>query len=169
MFKRFIDDGFGVIKSNKKQFSMWVAEFNNLRENIFIDKWKFGNHVAFMDLYIFKGINFHINGKLSIKVYQKPENRYMYIPFKSAHPRHTIKNYILGELKRYVRINMDELNFLKIRNSFFLRMRNRGFNKHKLSLWFSEIKYFSRAKYLGANPGNICFSREREKPGPKPS
>ena len=157
MFKRFIDDGFGIIKSNKKQFSMWVAEFNNLRENIFIDKWQFGNHVAFMDLYIFKGINFHINGKLSIKIYQKPENRYMYIPFKSAHPRHTIKNYILGELKRYVRINTDELNFLKIRNSFFLRMRNRGFNKHKLSLWFSEIKYSSRAKYLGANPGNICY------------
>ena len=140
MFKRFIDDGFGVIKSNKKQFSMWVTEFNNLRENIFIDKWKFGNHVAFMDLYIFKGIDFHFKGKLSIKVYQKPENRYMYIPFKSAHPRHTIKNYILGELKRYVRINTDELNFLKIRNNFFLRMRNRGFNKHKLSLWFSEIK-----------------------------
>ena len=38
MFKRFIDDGFGVIKSNKKHFSMWVTEFNNLRENIFIDK-----------------------------------------------------------------------------------------------------------------------------------
>ena len=36
-------------------------------------------------------------------------------------------------------------------------MRNRGFNKHKLSLWFSEIKYSSRAKYLGANPGNICY------------
>ena len=36
-------------------------------------------------------------------------------------------------------------------------MRNRGFNKHKLSLWFLEIKYSSRAKYLGANPGNICY------------
>ena len=36
-------------------------------------------------------------------------------------------------------------------------MRNRGFSKHKLSLWFSEIKYSSRAKYLGANPGNICY------------
>ena len=120
MFKRFIDDGFGVIKSNKKQFSMWVAEFNNLRENIFIDKWSSANHVAFMNLYIFKGKEFHINGKLSIKVYQKPENKYMYIPFKSARPRHTVKNFILGELKRYVRINMDELNFLKIRNIFFL-------------------------------------------------
>ena len=44
----------------------------------------------------------------------------IYIPFKNAHPRHTIKNYILGELKRCVRINTDELNFLKIRNSFSL-------------------------------------------------
>ena len=50
--KSFIDDGFGVIKSNKKDFSKWVFEFNNLRENIFIDKWHFGNKVAFMDLYI---------------------------------------------------------------------------------------------------------------------
>ena len=81
----------------------------------------------------------------------------MYIPFLSAHSRHTIKNYILGELKRFVRINMDELNFLKISNSFFLRMRNRGFNKRKLSLWFSEVKYSLRAKYLGTNPGNIYY------------
>jgi len=57
----------------------WVDKFNNLRKNIFIDKWSFGNHVAFMDLYIFKRINFHIDGKLSIKVYQKPENRHIYI------------------------------------------------------------------------------------------
>ena len=143
IYKRFIDDGFGVIKSNKKDFSKWVYEFNNLRENIFIDKWHFGNKVAFMDLYIFKGNNFFNTGKLSIKVYQKPENRYMYIPYKSAHPRHTIKNYVTGELKRYVRINTEELNFLKIKNSFFLRMRNRGFSKNKLSHWFSEVPQLS--------------------------
>ena len=84
-------------KATKKEISKWVFEFNY--ENIFIDKWHFGNKVAFMDLYIFKGNNFFITGKLSIKVYQKPENRYMYIPYKSAHPRHTIKNYVIGELR----------------------------------------------------------------------
>ena len=117
-FKRFIDDGFGIIKGNRKDVQKWVDEFNNLRENIFIDKIEFGNHVAYMDLYIFKGDKFYEIGILSIKVYQKPENRYMYIPYKSAHPRHTIKNYVLGELKRYVRINTEELNFLKIKKKF---------------------------------------------------
>ena len=34
VFKRFIDDGFGVIKSNKKEFLRWVNEFNCLRKNI---------------------------------------------------------------------------------------------------------------------------------------
>ena len=122
MFKRFIDDGFGIMRGNKKDVRTWINEFNQLRENIFIDKWTFGNSVAYMDLYIFKGNNFLHTGMLSIKVYQKPENRYMYIPYKSAHPRHTIKNYVLGELKRYVRINTEELNYQKIKNNFFLRM-----------------------------------------------
>ena len=53
-----------------------------------------------MNLLIFKGKDFYKNGKLRIKVYQKPENRQMYIPYKSAHPRHTIKDYLVGELAR---------------------------------------------------------------------
>ena len=35
MFKRFIDDGFGVIKCNKKQISRWVEDFNNLQKKCF--------------------------------------------------------------------------------------------------------------------------------------
>ena len=157
MFKRFIDDGFGIIRGNKKDVRTWINEFNQLRENIFIDKWTFGNRVAYMDLYIFKGNNFLHNGMLSIKVYQKPENRYMYIPYKSAHPRHTIKNYVLGELKRYVRINTEELNYQKIKNNFFLRMRNRGFHKNVLAKWFSQVKYSNRAKFLDGNPDDTCY------------
>ena len=99
MFKRFIDDGFGIIRGNKKDVGTQINEFNQLRENIFIDKWTFGNYVAYMDLYIFKGNNFFVTGILSIKVYQKPENRYMYIPYKSAHPRHTIKKLCLRRIK----------------------------------------------------------------------
>ena len=108
-----------------------------------------------MDLYIFKGNKFYETGKLSIKVYQKPENRYMYIPYKSAHPRHTIKNYVLRELKWYVRINTEELNFLKIKNIFFLRMRNRGLRKNLLAQWFPQVKYSNRTKFLDGNPEDI--------------
>ena len=36
-------------------------------------------------------------------------------------------------------------------------MRNRGFKKNKLSHWFSEVKFSSRAKFLGDNLENKCY------------
>ena len=60
---------FWVIKSNKKEFSEWVFEFNSLHEHIFIDKWHFGNKAALINLYILKSDNFFIPGKLCLKVY----------------------------------------------------------------------------------------------------
>ena len=53
----------------------------------------------------------------------------MYIPYKSVHPRHTIKNYVIGELKRCVRINTEELNFLKIKILFSLKCVIKGSQK----------------------------------------
>ena len=51
----------------------------------------------------------------------------MYIPCKSRHQKHTIRNFILGELRRYVRCCTQEFNFLKIKNKFFKRLRIRGY------------------------------------------
>ena len=45
-----------------------------------------------MDLFIYKGEEFFGNGKLDILVFQKQENKYMYIPSKSGHLKHTIRN-----------------------------------------------------------------------------
>ena len=75
MFKRLIDDGFEIMRGNKKDVGTWINEFYQLRENIFIYKWTFEIYVAYMDLYIFKGNNFLDTGILSIKVYHKPANR----------------------------------------------------------------------------------------------
>ena len=41
MFKRFIDDGFEIIKGNTKVVEVWIYEFNNLSENILRDKWSY--------------------------------------------------------------------------------------------------------------------------------
>ena len=42
-----------------------------------------------------------LEAKQATRVYSvsKPENCYMYIPYKSAHPRHAIKNNVSDELK----------------------------------------------------------------------
>ena len=47
-----------------------------------------------MDLYIYKGDKFYESGFLDFKkIFQKDINRYMYIPSKSGHTSHTIKNF----------------------------------------------------------------------------
>ena len=117
-------------------------------------------------IYIYtKEIIFINDWILSIKVFHKPENKYMYCIslLKSAHPRHTIKNYILGELKRYLRINTEEVNFLKIRNSFFLRLRNRGFKKLSYHDGFRRLDIHSEPNILALTQEIFVISREQEK------
>ena len=82
-----------------------------------------------MDLFIYKGEGFFVNGKLDISVFQKEENKYVYIPSKSGHLKHTIHNFILDKLRRYVRCSTQEFNFLKTKNNFFRRLRLRGYRK----------------------------------------
>ena len=72
-----------------------------------------------MDICIHKGEKFFSSGFLDFPIFQKEINIYMYIPQKSGHVSHTIKNYVLGELKRYIRYNSLKLTFLKIRTKFF--------------------------------------------------
>ena len=74
-----------------------------------------------MDLVIFKGNRFRQKGLLDIKILQKEQNLYAYIPQKSNHKKHTIKNFVVNELKRYVKYNTEKLYFLKLRNKFFDR------------------------------------------------
>ena len=62
VFKRFIDDGFGITKANEIEFEHWVSEFNLLRDTITIDKFSHGNSVDFMDLHIYKADDFASTG-----------------------------------------------------------------------------------------------------------
>ena len=71
-----------------------------LRDTLIIDKFSDGNSVEFMDLFIYRGENFAETGKFDISTFQKKDNKYMYIPEKSGHAKHTIKNFILSKLKR---------------------------------------------------------------------
>ena len=52
---------------------------------------------------------------------------------KGNHKKHTIKNFVVNELKWYIQYTSEKLWFLKVRNKFFDKLRNRGFRKYYLS------------------------------------
>jgi len=118
-FRRYIDDGFGITKGSKSDVEYWITAFNNLVQSIKIDKFTYGPRVEYMDLVIFKGNRFYQKGHFDIKIFQKKQNLYAYIPQKSFHKKHSISNYVLNELKRYIKYNSDKLGYLKLRNKFF--------------------------------------------------
>ena len=119
-----------------------------------------------MDLNIFKGDDFFLFGKLDISVFQKEENKYMYIPSKSGHQKHIIRNFILGELRRYVRICTQELSFVRVKNKFFRRLRLRGYKKLFLKRLFGKVKHSSRNSLLKLYPhqsnGGKFYSERKE-------
>ena len=58
LFKRFIDDGFGITKGDRKDVIYWIQKFNELRKTVQIDKYNLGNALDYMDLFIYKGNSF---------------------------------------------------------------------------------------------------------------
>ena len=90
--KRFIYNGLEIFSGSKEEIISLINRFNTLRESITIDKWSIGNKIKYMDLEIFKGFNFHISSKLDLKLHQKKENKFLYLPYQSGHPIHSINN-----------------------------------------------------------------------------
>ena len=148
LWRRFIDDGFGVIKGLKSDVEYFVHQYNSLVQSIKIDKIEFGDQVHFLDLCIYKGDRFFALGKFDMKLYQKEENIYAYIPFKSVHQDHTIVNFVIEELHRYVKCNSNKLYFLKDKLSFYNRLRDRGYKKTFLNKNFRKVSYESRLELL---------------------
>ena len=103
-----------------------------LRKTIKIDQWYFGSRVQYMDLDTYKGSRFYQYGTFDIGLHQKPENKFIYLPEKSDHAKHIITNFVSGKLKRYVRANSKEINFLAVKVKFFRRFLNGGLKKGSL-------------------------------------
>jgi hypothetical protein len=131
LYKRYIDDVFILLSDTdtentilqiKDIISPFKAEFN------FSAK-----HVDFLDLSI------HIiNNNLEIDLYQKPINKYLYLPANSHHPIHQITGFIRGELLRYRRICSNDQRFKVHKLEFYNRLKKRGYSRKFLDKLFLQ-------------------------------
>ncbi|CAI7893683.1 unnamed protein product [Closterium sp. NIES-53] len=87
-------------------------------------------------------------GFLDTSVYQKPLNVYQYFPFRSAHPRHCKRGFIIGELYRYLLRESSEEGFQQMKSSFAVRLRARGYQSNFIQQIFDEVQYSDRETLL---------------------
>jgi hypothetical protein len=149
LYLRYIDDILACFTSRQAADLFW-ERFNQLNPCIQVTGpiAKPDEGVNYLDMTMHLGPRFLREGKLDIRLFQKPLNRYLYLPFESYHPRHARLSFIPSELKRYVLRNTEEWRFLQVRRLFYLRLRVRGYPDSVLRSLFKRVTYSLRASLL---------------------
>lgn len=124
LYKRFIDDIFLVWKGPKENLLEFLSCLNSKNDRIKLTYVIDESSISFLDLFLYKDANF---STLQFSTYQKPLNKYLYIPFESFHPASNKRAFIRGELMRYTR-NISTFKALsETRDKFWKRLRIQGY------------------------------------------
>jgi hypothetical protein len=166
LYKRYIDDVIGIwIPRTIHDDSRW-QQFQKDMNNFGRLRWTFSERtqtVNFLDL----TISIH-DGFINTKLYDKPENLYLYLPATSAHPFGTLKGLIHGMVYRTIRLT-SEIATQKIElQNLVRRLTARGYQQNFLvdiiNKTYKKIHDEQASNQMPATesspPGNnknICF------------
>lgn len=82
------------------------------------------------------------------RLYRKPMNRHLYIPWSSAHPSHVKKGFVKAELIRFAILCSRSEYFAEARREFYGNLRRRGYPAQTLNEWFKQVTYDDRPVLL---------------------
>ena len=145
LYKRFIDDIVVVWTGPRDLLLEFINALNTKDDRIKITFDISDSSIPFLDLLLFKDRE---KNTIQFCTFQKPLNKYLYIPFESFHPASNKRAFIKGELMRYARNSSNFTTFADTRELFWKRLRLRGYPYHFLLPLFREVKYSNRNKWL---------------------
>jgi hypothetical protein len=152
-YKRFIDDIFSIWR-NKQDAILFESQMNkNMHPNISITSTISTKESIFLDVLIYKGTLFSKSKLLDIRLFQKPINKYQYIPHSSFHTKFVFKSFISAELHRYLIKCTNAFDFLNMRKLFFGRLFRRGYTSDYLNRIFEKFPL---------NPSEVSILREQQ-------
>ena len=134
-----------VWKGPKENLLEFLSCLNSKNDRIKLTYVIDESSISFLDLFLYKDANF---STLQFSTYQKPLNKYLYIPFESFHPASNKRAFIRGELMRYTRNSSTFKAFSETREKFWKRLRLRGYPVGFLLPLFRKVKYSDRTKWL---------------------
>ena len=145
LYKRFIDDIFAIWCGPKDTLLEFLGALNSKDQRIQLTHCISELSISFLDLFLYRDGSSSV---LQFSTFQKPLNKYLYIPFESFHPSSNKKAFIKGELMRYARNSSSFKSFSETRERFWKRLRLRGYPFAFLLPMFREIRYSDRKKWL---------------------
>jgi hypothetical protein len=152
IYRRFIDDGFLVWEQDRPSLLAFLAALNAAMPGIQLTWQVSTTSIAYMDLVITKDLSLPGDTvPLLVSTYQKPHNRYLYLPAFSFHRAHTFAGFVRGELIRYAVTNTSRHGFECMKRRFMERLLQRGYSKAWLSHLFAQVSHASRHAHLQAS------------------
>ncbi|CAI5483630.1 unnamed protein product [Closterium sp. Yama58-4] len=165
---RYIDDGLIIWPGTRVELEAYLQTFNALDPDIRIT-WSISDRsIDFLDAVLFKGPRFKERGTLDFGTYQKPVNKYLYLPFASFHPRHCKESFIRAELRRYLLRSTSAATFLATKRSFFLRLRDRGYPPVFLHPIFKSVIFAHRSELFASTIANQALRQQTTLPSRGP-
>jgi hypothetical protein len=135
-YYRYIDDIFAVC-DNAESACVFVESFNKVNTAIQLEGWTVERYGVFLDL----DITITPANSISFTIYQKPMNKYQYLPPNTAHPRHIINNFIKNEISRYRLYCTEDKKFGEIMGKFYSRLIARGYTYSYLNPIFQNAPW----------------------------
>ena len=151
LYRRYIDDIFAIWVGPRDTLLEFLDTLNNKTDRIKLTSCISDSSISFLDLFLYRDASTNV---LQFSTFQKPLNKYLYIPFESFHPSSNKKAFIKGELMRYARNSSSLESFSETREKFWRRLRVRGYPFRFLLPLFREIRYSDRRRWLMQKPKN---------------
>ena len=136
LYKSLIDDMFAIWCGPKGTLFEFLNALNSKTDRITLTYCISESSIFFLDLFLCRDTSSNV---LQFFIFQKPLNKYLYLPFESFHPFSNKKAFIKGELMRYARNSSSFNSFYKTRDKFWKRLRVRGI--HSAFCLLCLVKY----------------------------
>lgn len=99
----------------------------------------YDNSINFLDIEIYKGLQFEDSGKLDTKVFFKPTDTHQLLHQASFHPHHTFYGIVKSQVLRFFRICNNKFDFNIACQILFNVLTTRGYSKRNLRRIKSEV------------------------------
>lgn len=141
MYTRYIDDIFFLFQGSKEALMHYIKqlEFKGLHIS-----WNWSQvRQVFLDVELLM-LPGPYEVRVQTRIYRKPMNKFLYIPWSSAHPLSVKKAFVKAELTRFMTICSLERYYAETTQFFYRNLRRRGYPAGTLSSWFKQINYNDR-------------------------
>ena len=138
-YRRLVDDLCGIFSSENTAQLFLNIFHSNAPNNINFDFEISLQTTNFLDITIYKSCKFITTGKLSTKLYQKPMNKYLFLPFISQHQTSVFTSWIKDYITRICILCSELIIYKENLKTFKARLLERGYTNSFLNKIFKKL------------------------------